>query len=135
MPRLSVLRGPLCDEVQQVFASWVTQTVRVCHDTPDPWFDLEWIVGPIPIDDGFGKEAIVRFDTTLATEGRVTVDANGRSMRTHTLNTRPSYNMTVLQPVQQNYFPINTAAYVQDTNVRLTVLTDRSQGAWHRLFF
>jgi lysosomal alpha-mannosidase len=33
----------------QTFANWITQTVRVY--TGQPYVDIEWIVGPVPIDD------------------------------------------------------------------------------------
>ena len=33
----------------QVFSDWLTQTVRVYAG--QPYVEVEWIVGPVPIDD------------------------------------------------------------------------------------
>jgi hypothetical protein len=34
----------------------------------------------------------------------------------------------VTEPVSQNYYPINSATYIQDAQSRFALLTDRSQG-------
>ena len=51
---ISVVRGELVTEVRQVWASWVTQVFRLEHDSDQ--VTVEWTVGPIPTDDGVGKE-------------------------------------------------------------------------------
>ncbi len=43
-------------------------------------------------------------------------------------NYRPTWNLTVEEPVAGNYYPINAIAYIRDEHTQFTVLTDRSQG-------
>lgn len=43
-------------------------------------------------------------------------------------NLRPTWNLTVNEPVAGNYYPVNAACYVQDTRKQLSILTDRTLG-------
>lgn len=43
-------------QVRQTFCGWLSQSVRVYAGAPG--VEFEWTVGPIPIDDGLGKEVI-----------------------------------------------------------------------------
>jgi lysosomal alpha-mannosidase len=89
---------------------------------------VHYQVGPIPIDDFKGKEVIARFTSQMESQGLSYTDANGRSMRQRQRNFRPTWPLNVTEPVSMNYFPVNTATFIQDSEVRFTVLTDRSQG-------
>jgi hypothetical protein len=46
---VTVTKGAVSQEVVQVFANWITQTVRLYAG--QPFVEIEWIVGPVPIDD------------------------------------------------------------------------------------
>jgi hypothetical protein len=51
-------------------------------------------------------------------------------MQKRQLNYRPSWNVTVLDNVTANYYPINTAIVIKDVknHNQLTVMNSRSQG-------
>lgn len=127
-PVLQVARGPLADEVRQTFAPWVSQRVRLAKDSRH--LEITYTVGPIPIEDGLGKEVVSRISTDLQNAGECYTDANGREMIRRQRDFRPSwrYNATAHgERVAGNYFPVTTAIMVRDSRAQLTVLTDRSQ--------
>eukprot|EP00744_Colponema_vietnamica_P015300 GILI01021452.1.p1 GENE.GILI01021452.1~~GILI01021452.1.p1 ORF type:complete len:473 (-),score=157.22 GILI01021452.1:180-1523(-) len=85
-------------------------------------------VGSIDISSGIGKEVIVRFDTSIQNQGVFFTDSNGLDMLRREVNRRPSWNLTVTEEVAGNYYPLNSALYLQDESCRLTVLVDRAEG-------
>ena len=149
------------DEVVRTFTEpWVTQIIRFCNaDKYGPNFAVEiflrlyhddnlvevgWIVGPIPVDDGIGKEVIVRylsklpfennicskcrFCTDISNQGQFFTDSNGRQMMERRLNYRPSFEINMTEPTAQNYYPVNAKIIIKDSTSQMGVLTDRSQG-------
>ena len=129
---VTVLEGEIVTEVRQKFADWATQTVRLREGSE--LVELEWTVGPIPIDDNMGKEVISRFETDLDSQELVYTDANGREFQERLKNYRPTWDLRngngESEPVSGNYYPITAGAYIKDTKkgMQLTVLTDRAQG-------
>ncbi|PIO35130.1 hypothetical protein AB205_0152700, partial [Aquarana catesbeiana] len=117
----------LVQEVYQNFSSWCSQVVRLYSD--QRYVELEWTVGPIPVeDDDVGKEVISRFDTNLQTGGLFYTDANGRQILQRRRNSRKTWAFHQTEPVAGNYYPVNSRIFIKDKNIQLTVLTDRSQG-------
>ena len=60
-------------------------------------------------------------------------DSNGRQFLERKRNFRPDFDVPdvdVVEPVTSNYYPVTSGMYIEDsdTELRLTVLTDRSQG-------
>ncbi|NXH01852.1 MA2B1 mannosidase, partial [Loxia leucoptera] len=108
-----LLKTALVQEVRQNFSQWCSQVLRLRPG--QPYLELEWTVGPIPVGDGLGKEVISRFETPLRTAGRFYTDSNGRQVLERST---PAPRPTLLTPVPPG----------QDQKVQLTVLTDRSQG-------
>jgi len=106
--------------VQQVYRIWADQS----------FIELEQTIGPIPIKDGLGKEIITRFVTNLSSSETWYTDSQGTEFQQRKLNYRPTWNLTVEEPVAGNYFPIDIAIYIQDVNenLQLTVVNDRSDG-------
>ncbi|XP_019447415.1 PREDICTED: alpha-mannosidase At3g26720-like isoform X4 [Lupinus angustifolius] len=72
----TVLRGPILDEVHQQVNPWVSQITRIFKEKEHA--EVEFTVGPIPIDDGIGKEIITQFTTTMETNRTFYTDSNGR---------------------------------------------------------
>lgn len=122
-----LVKNSLVQEVYQNFSSWCSQVVRLYSD--QRYVELEWTVGPIPVeDDDVGKEVISRFDTNLQTGGLFYTDANGRQILQRRRNSRKTWAFHQTEPVAGNYYPVNSRIFIKDKNIQLTVLTDRSQG-------
>uniref|UniRef100_A0A8C3JQ21 Alpha-mannosidase n=1 Tax=Calidris pygmaea TaxID=425635 RepID=A0A8C3JQ21_9CHAR len=121
-----LVKNALVQEVHQNFSSWCSQVVRL--RVGQPYVELEWTVGPIPVEDGWGKEIISRFETTLQTDGRFYTDSNGRQVLERRRDYRPTWNLSQTEPVAGNYYPVNSRIFIKDKKFQLTVLTDRSQG-------
>ncbi|KAF4040772.1 Glycosyl hydrolases family 38 C-terminal domain [Phytophthora infestans] len=112
--------------------SWVTLEYRVNDN--DEFLEIEWTVGPVPIDDKTGKEVILRFDAgkSIASDATLYTDSNGLEFMKRVRNHRDTWNLTLhdnQEAVAANYFPITTGAYIKDETHQLNVVTDRAQGA------
>lgn len=123
---IEVYRGEMVDEVHQVFNDWVSQVVRVYKT--EKYVEFEWMVGEIPIDDGFGKEIVSRFYSVMKTNGIFYTDSNGREMLKRQRNHRDTWNVDIQEPVAGNYYPVTTKIAIEDGKHRMAVLTDRAQG-------
>ncbi|CAB9518020.1 Lysosomal alpha-mannosidase [Seminavis robusta] len=105
---------------------WVKQVTRVMKGIP--YIEVEYMIGPIPITDGRGKEVVTRFSTAIQSNSTFFTDSNGREFLERRRDFRPSWPLEVFEPVAGNYYPVNAAIYVEDEQVSLAVLVDRSQG-------
>ncbi|NXX60469.1 MA2B1 mannosidase, partial [Scopus umbretta] len=121
-----LVKNALVQEVHQNFSSWCSQVVRL--RAGEPYVELEWTVGPIPVEDGWGKEIVSRFETTLQTDARFYTDSNGRQVTERRRDYRPTWNLSQTEAVAGNYYPVNSRIFIRDQKFQLTVLTDRSQG-------
>ncbi|KAL7554706.1 hypothetical protein ACHAWF_018221 [Thalassiosira exigua] len=129
-----VHESDLVTEVHAEFGNppWIKQITRLM-DGKD-YVDVEYAVGPVPIDDGVGKEVISRYSTTIESGGIFYTDSNGREFvkrrrgdaRVFGYDT-PDFNPEI-EPIAGNYYPVNTAMYLEDQSSSFTILTDRSQG-------
>ncbi|XP_044132900.1 lysosomal alpha-mannosidase [Bufo gargarizans] len=124
--RSYLVQNSLVQEVYQNFSSWCSQVVRLYSD--QPYVELEWTLGPIPVGDHLGKEVISRFDSKLQTNGVFYTDANGRQVLRRRRDFRETWSLVQTEPVAGNYYPVNSRIYIKDKTMQLTVLTDRSQG-------
>jgi lysosomal alpha-mannosidase len=106
-----------------VFNDWASQEISL-YDGGDA-VEVEWTVGPIPVDDHIGKEIILRYDTDIQSQGKFYTDANGREVLERTRDYRPTWNYTVNEPVSGNYYPVNSRIWIKDQSRQLTVLTGR----------
>jgi hypothetical protein len=106
---------------------WIKTVTRVM--TGQPYLEIEYTVGPIPIDDGRGKEVVARFATPIQSASTFYTDSNGREFMQRKRNYRPTWDLNVFEPVAGNYYPVNAAIYIEDASGNaLAVATDRSQG-------
>eukprot|EP00667_Euglena_gracilis_P001573 EG_transcript_1573 len=125
-PTVDVLRGPLVQEVRQTFAPWLSQRISLADDSQH--IEMTYTVGPIPVEDGWGKEVISRFTTSIKNGGRCITDSNGREMLTRVYNHRDTWPLNQTERIAGNYYPVTTAIAIADDAAQLTVLLDASQG-------
>ena len=107
-----------------IFNDWASQEISL-YDEGEA-VEIQWTIGPIPIDDNIGKEIIVRYDTDISSASKFYTDANGREILERTRDFRPTWNYTVNEPVAGNYYPVNSRIWIQDANRQLTVLTGKT---------
>jgi lysosomal alpha-mannosidase len=126
--QVKIFRGTIVAEAQQIFNEWVSQTIRIYDQ--ENLIEFEWLVGPIPNQDANGKEVITRFTTDFATKSTFYTDSNGREMLKRVRNSRPTWNLTLEEPVAGNYYPITSKLSIVDDSrdLQLSLLTDRAQG-------
>nr|CAD7205491.1 unnamed protein product [Timema douglasi] len=98
--------GDLVEEIHQVFSDWSSQVIRVYKE--ESHVELEWLMGPIPINDNKGKEPISRFTTNLATNKIFYTDSNGREMLRRERNHRPTWDVELAEPASGNYYPVTS---------------------------
>ncbi|CAA0824595.1 Glycosyl hydrolase family 38 protein [Striga hermonthica] len=122
----SVMRGPLLDEVHQQLNTWLYQVTRVYK--AKEYAEVEFTIGPIPVDDGFGKEIITQISTGLNTNKTFYTDSNGRDFIRRIRDYRDDWNLEVYQPIAGNYYPINLGIYLEGETVEVSVLVDRAVG-------
>jgi alpha-mannosidase len=105
---------------------WLKQVTRVLQGLP--YVEVEYSIGPIPIDDLRGKEVVTRFSTPIKSNQTFYTDSNGREFLERKLDSRPSWPLQVFEPVAGNYYPVNAAIYIEDEASSMAVLVDRTQG-------
>ncbi|CAF1668432.1 unnamed protein product [Rotaria magnacalcarata] len=123
---ITCIKGDNVQTAVIVFNDWTSQEISLYDE--GEFVEVEWTVGPIPIDDNMGKEIIIRYDTDINSQSKYYTDANGREVLERTRDYRPTWNYTVVETVSGNYYPINSRIWIKDQNRQLTVLTDRSEG-------
>lgn len=112
-----------------IFNDWISEEIHLYTGASN--VEVEWIVGPIPIEDGVGKEIIVRYDTDMNSQGKYQTDANGREMLERIRNYRPTWNYSSVEPISGNYYPVNSRIAIVDGQRQLTILTGMSFSGSH----
>jgi len=115
----------ILSEVHTNVSPWVHQVIRIKRGSP--YVELEYQVGPIPVEDGVGKEIVIKYsskDINNAVKGDKTLfytDSNGREFLKRIFNQRESWDYGSIdgsrvksQAVAGNYYPINAAIYIED---------------------
>ncbi|MFS7971359.1 putative alpha-mannosidase [Helianthus anomalus] len=123
---ITVLKGTIYDEVHQKINPWIYQVTRVYKNKEHA--EVEFTVGPIPIEDGVGKEIVTQITTTIKSNKTFYSDSNGRDFIKRIRDYRADWDLEVNQPIAGNYYPINLGIYLKDEQSELSVLVDRSVG-------
>ncbi|KAJ6837233.1 putative alpha-mannosidase isoform X1 [Iris pallida] len=123
---LTVLQGPIVDEVHQQINPWIYQITRVYKAKEHAEFEFR--VGPIPTDDGVGKEVAMQITTAMMTNKTFYTDSSGRDFIKRIRDYRSDWELEVHQPAAGNYYPINLGIYMEDNSTELSLLVDRSVG-------
>ncbi|XP_011300932.1 lysosomal alpha-mannosidase isoform X1 [Fopius arisanus] len=121
-------KGPLVEELHLIINSYVSQVVRIYNGEDKIEFD--WVAGPIPVEDGVGKEIVNKFSSNLESKGVFFTDSNGREMLKRVRDFRPTWSLNLSEPVAGNYYPVTAKISLRDVEkgVRMSVLNDRAQG-------
>ncbi|KAF3623492.1 Alpha-mannosidase [Capsicum annuum] len=122
----TILRGPLLDEVHENINSWIYQITRVYKEKEH--VEVEFTVGPIPIDNGIGKELVTQIQTDIKSNKTFYTDSNGRDFLKRIRDYRADWDLQVNQPAAGNYYPINLGIFLKDDSNEFSVLVDRSVG-------
>jgi len=122
-----VFESSLVAEVHVEFeVPWIKQITRIKKG--QPYLEIEYTVGPIPINDNKGKEIVTRYDSVIENKGVFYTDSNGREFMKRRRRFRPTWNLNETEPVAGNYYPVNAEIYIEDDAALMSVLVDRSQG-------
>ena len=123
---VTILQGPLLDEVHQNISSWIYQITRVYKEKEH--VEVEFTVGPIPIDNGIGKELVTHIQTDIKSNKTFYTDSNGRDFLKRIRDYRADWDLQVNQPAAGNYYPINLGMFLKDNSNEFSVLVDRAVG-------
>nr|BET03731.1 alpha-mannosidase [Allium cepa] len=122
----TVVQGSLVDEVHQQINPWIYQITRAYKAKEH--VEVEFVVGPIPVEDRIGKEVATQITTAMVTNKTFYTDSSGRDFLKRIRDYRSDWELEVHQPVAGNYYPINLGIYIEDGAKELSVLVDRSVG-------
>ena len=111
---------------------WTSELFRLYEG--QTMIEIEWIVGPIPINDQLGKEIILRYDTNIQSNSLFYTDANGREVLQRKRDYRPSWNYTVYENVSGNYYPVVSRIWINDQQRQLTILTGTNRHTINQMF-
>ena len=127
--RTDFVKSSIGTEVHTEYeGSWIRTITRILSGLP--YVEVEYTIGPVPISDGRGKEVVTRFNTPLSTDNTFFTDSNGREFMKRRRNHRPTWNLNVYEPVAGNYYPVNTAIYIEglESTSAFGIITDRTNG-------
>eukprot|EP00998_Keelungia_sp_KM082_P000717 NODE_1082_length_1479_cov_47.656065_g1071_i0.p1 GENE.NODE_1082_length_1479_cov_47.656065_g1071_i0~~NODE_1082_length_1479_cov_47.656065_g1071_i0.p1 ORF type:complete len:454 (-),score=88.23 NODE_1082_length_1479_cov_47.656065_g1071_i0:118-1338(-) len=125
-PEMQLAVGEHTAEVYLNYDNWVYEVVRI--DKGGVGVEIEYTVGAVPIDDGWGKEVFSLMQSNVTSGDKWYTDSNGREMQERVRNYRKYWNFSNTEPVGGNYAPITTSAYIRDDHLQLTLLTETAQG-------
>lgn len=142
---VEIVRGPVVEEVHQVFSPWCSQVIRIYRHSD--YIEFHWLVGPIPIqadlnnpnlqsNAGYnpisdnGREIISLYETDMKTNGTFFTDSNGRETIRRIRDHRSDYRLFTSEHTASNYYPITSWIFIRDydRNLQLSILPDRPQG-------
>ncbi|CAN9504622.1 unnamed protein product [Ophioblennius macclurei] len=117
-PLVRVSRGPIFSDITSVYRHF-THTVRLFHLEGHAGRSLE-ISNTVDIRSEFNRELVMRLVSNVANGNRFYSDLNGFQMQQRrTLDKLP---------LQGNFYPMTSSAFLQDVASRLTLLSAQSQG-------
>ncbi|KAK5878266.1 hypothetical protein CesoFtcFv8_023687 [Champsocephalus esox] len=117
-PLVRVSRGPLYSDITSCLRH-VTHTVRLYHLEGHAGRSLE-ISNMVDIRSQVNRELVMRIVTDVASGNRFHSDLNSFQMQQRRTLSK--------LPLQANFYPMSSAAFLQDAETRITVLSAQSQG-------
>lgn len=117
-PILRILRGPLFSEVVCIYQHF-THSVRLSNVYGVEGLSLE-ISNIVDIRHEMNQEIAMRLTTDVKSNNEFYTDLNDFQMQARQTLSK--------LPLQANFYPLTTTAYIQDSDVRLTLLSAQSLG-------
>lgn len=71
---------------------------------------------------------VSRFHTDINSAGTFYTDSNGRETLKRVRNHRDTWKVNLREQIAGNYYPVTAKIAIEDINMRLGIMTDRSQG-------
>ncbi|XP_075730587.1 lysosomal alpha-mannosidase-like [Rhipicephalus microplus] len=122
-------KGPVVQEVHQIFNDYISQVISLQKDSP--FIEFTWTVGPLTKlmqSTGWGRmsgcDVVSQFHTNLSSSEFYT-DGNGwKNMRR--IRSLHKYKL----PIPSNYYPVTSWIYIKDRTkgLQMMILPDRTQG-------
>lgn len=101
-------------------ANYSMTNIRI-YNTVALGIEIETFVDSIPYLPGDGHEVIMRLTTPVISNQTYYTDSMGMEMQQRIRNYRSNWPLQVLQPVAGNYYPVQSAIYLQDTTSPLKI--------------
>ncbi|XP_063745968.1 alpha-mannosidase 2 [Eleginops maclovinus] len=117
-PLVRVSRGPLYSDITSCLPH-VTHTVRLYHLDGHAGRSLE-ISNMVDIRSQVNRELVMQLVSDVASGNRFHTDLNSFQMQQRRTLSK--------LPLQANFYPMTSAAFLQDIETRLTLLSAQSQG-------
>ncbi|KAM6987158.1 alpha-mannosidase 2 [Aplochiton taeniatus] len=117
-PVIRVTKGSVFSEITTLFAH-VTHTLRLYHVQGVEGQAVE-ITNSVDIRGEFNREIAMRLTSDVDSKDRFFTDLNGFQIQ-------PRRTMEKL-PLQANFYPMTSMAYIQDSSTRLSLLSGQSLG-------
>ncbi|XP_066567683.1 alpha-mannosidase 2 [Amia ocellicauda] len=117
-PTIRVMKGPVYSEVVSLYRHF-THTVRLYYVQGVEGQSME-ISNTVDIRGEFNREIAMRITSDLDSSNRFFTDLNGFQIQ-------PRRTLRKL-PLQANFYPMTTMAYLQDNHVRMTLHSAQSLG-------
>lgn len=143
--QIEIVRGPVVEEVHQIFSPWCSQVLRIYKHSD--FIEFHWLVGPIPVQSDLnnpnlhntanynpisdnGREVISLYETDMKTNGTFFTDSNGRETIRRIRDHRSDYRLFTSEHTASNYYPITSWIFIRDyeRNLQLSILPDRPEG-------
>ena len=113
--------------ITEIFRSYKNITSVVRTRKGSDLIEVEHTIDSIDISNNVGKEVIVKYSTSLQSNGFMFTDSNGRDMILRQRDFRSTWDLDLTtEPIARNYFPVTTSAFIKDTSAQFTVLVDRA---------
>ncbi|XP_028032101.1 lysosomal alpha-mannosidase-like [Bombyx mandarina] len=123
-----VYKTRVVEEIHCAYSDYVSFVARLYTDLP--YIEVDWVVGPVPVEDGWGKDVFLRYTTDLGNDGAFYTDANGRQTLKRLRNLRATYEPVNMDAIPGNLYPVTSKIYIEDEqkNLRFSIFNDRAQG-------
>ncbi|KAJ0184385.1 hypothetical protein K1T71_000808 [Dendrolimus kikuchii] len=116
-----IYKSDIVEEIHTIYSKYTSLVVKLYKDSP--YIEVDWLVGPVPTEDGVGKNIFVRYLTDLTNNGEFYTDSNGRQMIKRIRNFRPTYTQVSEDKVSNlyilRYLMLHRAILTDDVGMKI----------------